>query len=127
MATDEERRAKGREILKKLGRDTGKKGKGEDEAFDEFAEMTLETIWGGLYAREGMSLRDRELITMAVAIATGADFDRLYHHFKNAHLLGITDQEIREMIYTTMFYAGWPKGASAIRSFNRVKAGEERL
>ena len=124
MATDEERRERGREILKQLGRDTGKKGRGEDE---EFAEITLEAVWGGLYAREGMSLHDRELIIMAVMVATGADFDRLYYHFKNAHMLGITDREIREMIYTTMFYAGWPKGAAAIRHYNRIKAGEERL
>jgi alkylhydroperoxidase/carboxymuconolactone decarboxylase family protein YurZ len=61
-----------------------------------------------------------------VMIATGADFDRCYYHFKNAHKLGISDREMREMIFQVMFYAGWPKGASAFRNYNRVMAGEKR-
>jgi 4-carboxymuconolactone decarboxylase len=124
MATDEERREIGLKIKEKLGRAGLKKGRGED---DEFADITLRVVFGDLFARPGLSLRDREMISMAVMIATGADFDRLYHHFKNAPNLGISDREIREMIYQTMFYAGWPKGAAAIRYYNRVKSGEERV
>lgn len=120
--TDEERRAAGREVMKQLGREGQTSGRDE-----EFSDITLRILYGDIFARPGLSLRDRELITMAVMVAIGADFDRLYHHFKNAPNLGITDREMREMIYQTMFYAGWSKGASAIRSYNRVRAGEERV
>jgi 4-carboxymuconolactone decarboxylase len=120
--TEDDHRAAGREIMKQLGREGQTSGRDE-----EFSDITLRMLYGDIFARPGLSLRDRELITMAVMVAIGADFDRLYHHFKNAPNLGITDREMREMIYQVMFYAGWPRGASGIRNYNRVKAGEERV
>jgi 4-carboxymuconolactone decarboxylase len=120
--TEDDHRAMGREVMKQLGREGQTSGNDE-----EFSDITLRMLYGDIFARPGLALRDRELITMAVMIALGADFDRLYHHMKNAPNLGITDREMREMIYQVMFYAGWPKGASAIRNYNRIKSGEKRV
>jgi 4-carboxymuconolactone decarboxylase len=123
MSTSEEMLKRGQAVMEKKGVWDVEAGHGGDK---EFADLTQEMLYGGIFGRPGMSLRDRELISMAVMVATGADFDRLYNHFRNAHMLGITDREVREMIFQVMFYAGWPKGAAAIRYFNRVKAGEKR-
>ena len=123
MSTSEEMMKRGQDVMEKKGVWHVEPSAGTDQ---EFADLTQEMLYGGIFGRPGMSLRDRELITMAVMVATGAEFDRIYNHFRNAHLLGITDTEIREMIFQVMFYAGWPKGASAIRYFNRIKAGEKR-
>jgi 4-carboxymuconolactone decarboxylase len=123
MSTSEEMMTRGQEVMEKKGVWHVEPGSGGDQ---EFADLTQEMLYGGIFGRPGLSLRDREFITMAVMVALGADFDRLYNHFRNAHMLGITDREIREMIYQVMFYAGWPRGAGAIRNYNRVMAGEKR-
>jgi 4-carboxymuconolactone decarboxylase len=85
----------------------------------EFSEFTQRVVFGQLYGRDGMSLRDRELIVMAIILTQGSERG-IKPHFRRCHALGITEREVRELIYTVCMYGGWPKGSQASVWFNKI-------
>jgi alkylhydroperoxidase/carboxymuconolactone decarboxylase family protein YurZ len=44
------------------------------------------------------------------------------NHLRYAHNVGITEEEVRELIIQVGFYAGWPKGAHAMARFSAILA-----
>jgi 4-carboxymuconolactone decarboxylase len=102
-------------------------GWGQNEGVRELDEdlwrIISEANFGTIWSRPGMSLRDRELVCMAILIAIGAHGVAI--HFKHAHKLGFTDDDLRELIIQTIPYAGLPKALQAMATFRRIKAGEE--
>jgi 4-carboxymuconolactone decarboxylase len=80
----------------------------------ELFELSLENVFGRLWGREGLSRRDRSLVTLGMLIALRAN-DELGIHFKIARTNGLTDDEIGEVIYHSSGYAGFPAAATACR------------
>jgi 4-carboxymuconolactone decarboxylase len=78
-------------------------------------------LFGQVWARPGLSLRDRAMITLAVLLAVDADRGSM-NHLRYAHNVGITEEEVRELIIQVGFYAGWPKGAHAMARFSAILA-----
>ena len=99
-------------------------GQNEDvrELDEDLWRLVTETNFGAIWARPGLSLRDRELICLSVLIAVGAH--GVAKHFKFAHSVGITDDELKEIILQTIPYAGLPKALSAMAALRRVQQGE---
>ncbi|HKV22362.1 MAG TPA: carboxymuconolactone decarboxylase family protein [Mycobacterium sp.] len=85
---------------------------------DELLEIGLDNVFGRLWGRDGLSRRDRSLVTLGILIALRAT-DELGIHFQIARTNGLTDDEIAEVIYHATGYAGFPAAATA----NRI-AGE---
>jgi len=114
------REAAGLAILAQLGW-------GENEGVRELDEdlwrIVTETNFGTIWARPGLSLRERELICLSVLIALGAHGVAL--HFKHAHELGFTPEELKEIILQVIPYAGLPKALQAMAILKRTQAGEE--
>lgn len=102
-------------------------GWGENEGVRELDEdlwrIVTETNFGTIWARPGLSLRERELICLSVLIALGAHGVAL--HFKHAHELGFTPEELKEIILQVIPYAGLPKALQAMAILKRTQAGEE--
>ena len=115
MSYDQERRARALETYKKMGW-------GENEVVKEIDmelwKMITDVMFGEIWSRPGLSLRDRELITLGVLVADRAEGMKL--HMRNAHHLGITHDEIRETIFQVMYYAGQSKGLFAMRRLKEV-------
>ncbi len=63
----------------------------------KLAELTDNVLFGDVWARPGLSPRDRSLITVSALI-------------KN----GLTQDELVEAITHLAFYAGWPSAVTAI-------------
>lgn len=103
---------RGLEVLKEIG--WGDTPMAPIKAADEqFWELTVGHLFGNIWDRPGLSKRDREMVTLATLIA----LDRtqgMRPHLRNARALGITRDEIREVIIQVMHYAGWSCGAHAI-------------
>ena len=97
---------------------------GQNEGVRELDEdlwrIISEANFGTIWARPGMSLRDRELVCMAILIAVGAHGVAL--HFKHAHHLGFTGDDLRELIIQTIPYAGLPKALQAMATLKRIQA-----
>ncbi|MFF2852848.1 carboxymuconolactone decarboxylase family protein [Streptomyces sp. NPDC058001] len=89
---------------------------------DELVDIGLTSVWGALWAREGLSGRDRSLVTLGILIALGAEAE-LRTHTRIALTNGLTRDEIAEVIYHAAGYAGFP-AATAARTAAREALGE---
>jgi 4-carboxymuconolactone decarboxylase len=78
----------------------------------ELIDIGIESIFGKLWAREGLSRRDRSLVTLGILIALRST-DELAAHFSIARNNGLTDDELAEVIYHASGYAGFPAAVSA--------------
>jgi len=121
MLDPKHRRARGLAIYKKMGWDTNPDLKALDP---ELWRLTTEFVFGEVWSRPGLSLRERELVTLAVLITLGTEGMDL--HLRHAGKLGITDDEIREVIYQAMYYAGQPRGLFAMKRLKGVIAERKR-
>lgn len=85
----------------------------------KLAELTDDVLFGDVWARPGLSLRDRSLITVAALTAEG-HIDQLRSHLKLALDHGVTPEELAETATHLAFYAGWPAGMSAAGALKQV-------
>jgi 4-carboxymuconolactone decarboxylase len=78
----------------------------------ELMEIGIENIFGRLWTREGLSRRDRSLVTLGILITLRAT-EEMKAHFRIARQNGLTDEELAEVIYHASGYAGFPAAATA--------------
>jgi 4-carboxymuconolactone decarboxylase len=80
----------------------------------DFADVMLEHLFGEIWTREELSLRDRRLITMGVIAALGERDTfaiQVRAALKNEEL---TPGQIREVLIHLTQYAGYPRAAGLI-------------
>ena len=70
--------------------------------------------FGETWSRDGLTRRERSMITLAALCAMGRAHE-LRIHVKGALANGVTPLEIRELLLHTMVYAGVPLGVDAFR------------
>lgn len=78
----------------------------------KLAQLTDDVLFGDVWARPGLSRRDRSLATVSALIAMNRP-DQLRSHLALAKDNGMTEAELVEVITQLAFYAGWPSGVSA--------------
>jgi 4-carboxymuconolactone decarboxylase len=88
---------------------------------EDLVEIGLTSVWGAIWAREGLRPRDRSLVTLGILIALGAETE-LRTHVLIALTNGVTRDEIAEIIYHSAGYAGFP-AATAARGAAREALG----
>lgn len=79
----------------------------------KLAQLTDSVLFGDVWARPGLSLRDRSLVTVSALIAMNRP-DQLRSHLALARENGVTSDELIEAITHLAFYAGWPSALTAI-------------
>lgn len=77
-------------------------------------EMTDRILYGEVWEREGLSKRDRSLLTVA-ALMTANRHQQLEAHLGLAMKNGVTQEELGEALLHLAFYASWPASISASR------------
>jgi 4-carboxymuconolactone decarboxylase len=82
--------------------------------------------WGGVWVRDGLSLKTRSLVTLA-ALTTLKAPQELKGHVRGALNNGCTVVEIRETLLHCAAYAGVPAVAEAFRAASQVLAEEDLL
>ena len=88
----------------------------------KLAELTDEVLLGDVWARPGLSPRDRSLITVAALVALDRP-DQLRSHLGRALDNGVAEEELVEAITHLAFYAGWPCAVSAVGTLREVTRG----
>lgn len=78
----------------------------------EFQEMTTALAWGGIWAREGLALRDRSLIAISVLAALNRPGE-LAMHIPGGLRNGLGVQELEEALLHVGLYAGFPATTAA--------------
>ncbi|HDG1708412.1 TPA: carboxymuconolactone decarboxylase family protein [Kluyvera ascorbata] len=96
-------------------------GKGGDAVVDslkdiapDFARYLLEFPFGDIYARPGLDLRSREIATVAALTAMGNAAPQLKVHIAAALHVGLTQDEIIEVIMQMAVYAGFPAALNGL-------------
>lgn len=82
----------------------------------------MEFAFGDIYSRPGLSLRDRELITVAILAAMGAREPQLDVHLHGALNVGITTDELRELMIHVAPYAGFPATINGMRRLQALES-----
>ena len=120
MFNPDGRRERGLAVYKEMGW-------GENESVKELDEDLWQFItdigFGEVWSRPGLSLRERELIVLAALMAVKAD--GIVAHMSRAHHLGITFDEMKELVLQLTIYLGMPKGLFAMRKLKGVMADAE--
>ena len=79
----------------------------------KLAQLTDSVLFGDVWARPGLSRRDRSLVTVSALIAMNRP-DQLRSHLALARDNGVTRDELIEAITHLAFYAGWPSAVTAV-------------
>jgi 4-carboxymuconolactone decarboxylase len=124
MSDYSKRRKRGMAILKKMGRE--KLMLDQKKLYPELYEMSVGHLFGDVWARPGLSLRERQLVTLAANIALCRPTGN-FSHYRSSRHLGITHKEICEVIIQVGAYAGWPTMANAVRQYNMVLEEDELI
>jgi 4-carboxymuconolactone decarboxylase len=90
----------------------------------KLVELTDDVLFGDIWARTGLSKRDRSLITVATLVALYR-MGELPFHLGCALDNGVSQDELVELITHLAFYAGWPNAMSAIKAAKEVFAKAE--
>ena len=80
----------------------------------DFYRYVAETAFGMIWSRPGLALRDRSLVTVAQLAALGKT-EELKAHLRGALNLGITREELVEVLIQTAVYAGVPAANDALK------------
>lgn len=117
MTTDDERREAGRDIQGQLWPATRSGPTGQFPAArlaPDFYDHVLQAVFGDLWSRPGLPVRDRSMITVAVLTALGQT-DELRAHLAGATNVGLSRDELVEVIMHVSAYAGVPAGNAALK------------
>ncbi|MEV5835266.1 carboxymuconolactone decarboxylase family protein [Nocardia sp. NPDC052112] len=79
---------------------------------EDLLDIGLVNVWAQLWARKGLTPRDRSLVTLGILIALGAESE-LNTHVRIGMTNGLTEDEIAEVIYHSSGYAGFPRATAA--------------
>ena len=89
----------------------------------DFARYLVEFPFGDIYARPGLDLRQREIATIAALTALGTARPQLEVHIAAGLNVGLSQQEISEIVIQMAVYAGFP---AAINGLNAAKTVFDR-
>jgi len=104
-AEPNDRRRRGLEMMTKVYGWEVQDGPGD------FFSVTVEHLFGEVWARDGLSFRDRRLLLIGLLVGQGLD-DVLPLQVEAALGNGeIDEDELREIVLFLTHYAGWPRGA----------------
>ena len=107
---------RGYDICNQLGRHTSEH---QRELYPELHALTIGHLFGDIWSRPHLSLREREMITLATNIALARPVGN-HSHYRSAMKLGISKEQIMELMIQVGHYAGWPTIALAARQFAEV-------
>ncbi len=120
MPGDDELLERGLAIQKKLwGERAGGGGFPAARLAPEFFEMVSRFCFGGFWSRPQLDLRSRSLCTVAQLAALGRT-NELKAHLAGARSLGISRDELVEVLMQTSQYAGIPAAVAALTAAAEV-------
>ena len=108
---------KGMEVLKAMGRD--KTMQDQKELYPDLYDLSVGYLFGEIWSRGHLSLRERQLITIAANVAMARPVGT-HSHYRSARHIGITKEEIMEVIMHVGHYTGWPTMALAVEQYSQV-------
>jgi 4-carboxymuconolactone decarboxylase len=91
----------------------------------DLGRYIVEFGFGDIYNRPGLTLREREIATIAALTALGNATPQLKVHIHAGLHVGLTRQEITETILQTAVYAGFPAALNGMFAAKEVFAAQD--
>lgn len=88
----------------------------------DLGRYILEFAFGDIYCREGLSLPEREVITISCLLAAGGCEAQLEVHINGALNVGVPPEKVIETFIQCVPYAGFPKALNAVSAAKKVFA-----
>lgn len=120
--TDQTRYERGRERLREVH---GERSLATVEALGDLGRLIVELAYGEVYSRPGLSLRERQIASVAALVATGRS-SQLPVHLRSSLAAGLSADELREVIIQTATIAGFPPAMNAWSTLNTIVGGDDR-
>ena len=108
---------RGMRVLRKMGRE--KLMLNQKALSEDMYEMSVGHLFGDVWGRPGLSLRDRQLVTLAANIAMARPTGN-HSHYLSSMRLGITQRQIIEVMIQVGHYCGWPTLSNAVRQYTEI-------
>jgi 4-carboxymuconolactone decarboxylase len=86
----------------------------------DLGRYIIEFGFGEIYCRDGLSLQQRELATIAALTALGSAEPQLKVHIAAGLNVGLSQQEIIETIIQMALYAGFPAALNGVFAAQEV-------
>ena len=116
------RHEKGAESVKQV---LGPKAEESLATLGELGDRIIETIYGDIYQRDGLTLKERQIATLCMLMALGGKDRQVKVHMRAGVRIGITEDELRELVIQLAAYAGFPAAINAQAQLNEVLAEEQ--
>lgn len=87
----------------------------------ELQEMVTEFGWGVVWTRPGLPLKIRSMLNLAMLTALNRPHE-FETHLKGAINNGVTKDEIKEILFQSAVYCGWPAAIDSFRIAKRIFA-----
>jgi 4-carboxymuconolactone decarboxylase len=91
------------------------------EGLGDLGRVIVETVYGDVYTRPGLTTRDRELAAVAALVALGRS-SQIPQHLRASLKAGLTVDELGEAILQTATIAGFPPAMNAMSTLRTIAA-----
>ena len=92
-----------------------------NEFTSDFQDLITRYAWGEIWSRPGLDRRTRSCITLTALVALGRE-EELAMHVRAALRIGLTPDEIKEVLLHTAIYCGVPAANGAFAVAQKVLA-----
>jgi 4-carboxymuconolactone decarboxylase len=116
---DDERYERGKAKLREVH---GDRSLATIEGLGDLGRLIVETAYGDVYSRPGLSLRERQIASVAALVATGRS-SQLPVHLRSSLKAGLSVDELREVIIQIAVIAGFPPAMNAMSTLNTIAGG----
>lgn len=121
---NQSRRERGNEVIAKLSGGAGQPVlNAMRQDFPFLADAVTDYSLGEVWSREGLDDRTRQLAAIAAFAAQG-NLPQLKIHAGYALKLGVTPDELKEIVYLTTVTAGFPRSIDAAQALREVFAAQ---
>jgi len=90
------------------------------EVTPDLSRYVVEFAFGDIHCREGLSLKSREIATVAALTALGTAPSQLRAHIHSALNVGCSREEMVEVILQMALYAGFPAAINGMHAAKEV-------
>ncbi|WP_300412052.1 carboxymuconolactone decarboxylase family protein [uncultured Oscillibacter sp.] len=112
---------RGMELLDRIdGRGGGAVLRSLEGVAPDLGNYIVEFAFGDVYARPGLSLEEREMVTLASLLTAGGCEPQLEVHLNAALNVGLSPEKIVEVLLQCVPYTGFPRVLNAVFAAKRV-------
>jgi len=92
---------------------------------EPFQELITRYAWGEIWSRPGLPKKTRSLLTLSMLVALNRE-EEFRMHVKAAHSIGVSREEIQEVLLQAAIYCGVPAANSAFHAAEQVFAALDK-